>query len=79
MDDTEWIEINGAKMDRAYFEANIKEAKSALWNPAIIPREADHRHCLVCEIAMSAGNHAFRSSTGWLCKVCFSGYVESGQ
>jgi hypothetical protein len=79
MEENESVEINGAKMDRTYFEANVKDAKSVKWNRAVIPLDVDHRHCIICEFAMSAGTQSFRSSTGWLCESCFVKYVESGQ
>ncbi len=71
---TEYVDVNGAKIERSYFDDNVAEAHEYEWS---LVREIsdDHVHCIVCDVAVSRGMSAFRSGSKWLCKYCMEHFV----
>jgi len=72
----EFIDVNGARIERTLFEDNVEEARDCVWHPAPYSQADNHTHCIVCIIAISAGDSAFQSGMRWLCRYCHTTYVE---
>jgi hypothetical protein len=77
---TEWIDVNGAKIEKSFLEENISEAKQYAWRAAEAPSELDHTHCMICGLTISresiADRNAYRSAAGWLCSYCLNRFVK---
>ncbi|MBN2584898.1 MAG: hypothetical protein JXL80_17675 [Planctomycetes bacterium] len=71
----EHINVNGARIEREFFEANVAEARSCGWERTeCMGMTDDHEHCIVCTVAI--GNEvAYRSGCRWLCAYCYSHFV----
>lgn len=79
---TEWLVVNGARIEKAYFEENVAEAKTYAWEVARPQPEKGHVHCMVCGVTISADEDdrtalAYRSRGGWLCDHCYTNYVRN--
>lgn len=75
---TEWITVNGARMDRAYLRDCVAEARTYTWKAACWSKDNDHGHCIVCSATLSGADVGFLSEGGWLCTYCFENFVERG-
>lgn len=76
MPQPEYIEVNGAHIEREFFEANVEEARSCDWEQVEdMGTTGDHHHCIVCEVAI-ADKPAYRSGFRWLCHYCYSHFVK---
>lgn len=64
------VEVNGATMERGYFEKNLREAEACTWTPTVV--SGDHHHCIVCTVAIGDGEPAFNDEHRWLCGHCHS-------
>ena len=75
---TEIIEVNGAKMDKDYFNENVQEAKQLTWKEVKMNSLKDHTHCIICTIAMpnNQSETAFQSNSLTLCSFCHSSYLK---
>jgi hypothetical protein len=74
----EWIIVNGARIEKSYFDANVTEARSKTWTPARWDKTSDHGHCLVCGVTISLDKpDYFRSGSTSLCSYCFRNYVAT--
>jgi len=71
---TDYVDVNGAKIERSYFEDNVAEAQECDWSPAV-EVSGDHVHCIVCGLAMPRGICAFRADSRWLCQYCMEHFV----
>jgi hypothetical protein len=73
----EWILINGAKIDRAAFEANYARANDHAWEKIALTRDDGARSCLICGAAVpdKGATMAYASSAGILCAPCFERFV----
>lgn len=76
----EWILVNGARLEKSFFEANLVEARGCDWQPCVRRPEKPHKHCVVCGIASdeSAGV-GWCSDTRWLCQSCHREFIDSGK
>lgn len=73
---TEWVVVNGARIEKAYFEANVAEARSLSWTPSTWRQAGGHTHCLICGIALDADSgRCYESEGGWACVHCLDAYV----
>lgn len=76
----EWIEVNGAKIERAYFEENVREANNYEWECLEPPELPNHVHCMICNIAIGGLKMSeeliYKSKGGWLCDNCHDQYVK---
>ncbi|MCP5003719.1 MAG: hypothetical protein GY941_07160 [Planctomycetes bacterium] len=76
----ELIEVNGAKIERAYFEENVREANHYEWECLGSTDLEDHVHCMICNIAISglkkSEERIYKSKGGWLCGYCHDQYVK---
>jgi len=71
---TEWVMVNGARVERRFFDENLAEARSFRWEPVQLLVEGDHHHCLICGVVLGA-ELAHRSIGGYACRGCFSTYA----
>ena len=72
---TEYIEVNGARIDRSFLEENVSEAKDCAWRAAQVPTQDDHVHCIVCDLPMPRGSLGFRCDSRWLCDYCMERFI----
>lgn len=72
---TEYVDVNGAKIERSYFDDNVAEAREYDWL-LVGAISDDHVHCIVCDVAMSRGKSAFRAGNKWLCRYCMEHFVR---
>lgn len=74
----EWITVNGAKIEKSYFDANVAEAKSYSWTPYRWQEGNEHSHCIVCGVEICVENpDCFQSDKVWLCGYCFYHFVSN--
>ena len=77
---SEWIEINGARIEKGFFDDNVREAKSYDWKKIDSLKLTEHVHCLVCGVAIGGGTlspeKAYKSSGSWLCSYCYEHFVK---
>lgn len=73
------ITVNGAVMDRAFFEDNLTEARSIKWEVDTTGHRSDHHHCIVCTAPVIAESSVpvFRSGGRYLCSYCYEHFVKS--
>jgi hypothetical protein len=77
---SEWIDINGARIEKGFFEENVREAKRYTWTEIDSSKLDKHVHCLVCGIVIgdqtSEPEKLYKSSGGWLCSYCYQHFVK---
>jgi len=75
---TEWVLVNGARIERTFLEENIAEALKLSWRRVSNwGRSDDHRHCIICNVAVSGTETCYRSPSAWLCDYCYGEYVAA--
>jgi len=67
--------VNGARIERSFFEENVSEARGYTWQRARREKPKDHGHCMICNVALAGGDRSYRSEGGWLCSYCFDRFV----
>lgn len=72
---TSWVNVNGARVERAYLLACVAEARRYAWTEARWSRPDDHGHCLICNVALADGAVGFCSGPHWLCGHCHPRFV----
>lgn len=76
-----WIDINGARIEKEFFEQNVREARSYQWVEISIGSLSEHTHCMVCGITIGdeiAGpRRAFQSKGGHVCDYCYEQFVAT--
>ncbi len=78
MDDQ--VEVNGAKIDKDFFEENLKEARSVNWQKNIFLQKNNHSHCVICQKTISKKDASvYNSSIGWLCNYCYRSFIEKNK
>jgi hypothetical protein len=73
---TEWVEVNGARIERSFLEENVAEARLYSWEPTRFRTVGGHGHCIVCGVSVYRDDSCFRSEGGWLCPYCFTTFVN---
>jgi hypothetical protein len=77
---TEWVEVNGARIEKAFFDENVREATSYQWTEIDSSQLTEHVHCMVCAMAvpseLSRRERLYHSSGGHLCGHCYQSYVQ---
>jgi hypothetical protein len=70
--------VNGALMEKRFFDANLEEAKDLKWTRVDDSSSPIHRHCIVCmkSISIQPLDEAYRSGTRYLCAYCHEHYVN---
>ena len=75
----EYVEVNGARVEKSYFEANLVEARALDWRPATISVADDHQHCLICDVSLPHDTCAHRADGRWVCTYCRLRFLPEGQ
>ena len=72
------ITIDGALMDKQFFEENIQEAKGYSWEQKPMAMVHDHSHCIVCTTTLpnNQSNQVFVSGSLLLCDYCQRHYMS---
>jgi hypothetical protein len=70
-------EVNGAKIEKTFFDGNVKEARCYDWSLEQLSPDREHAHCIVCEVTIKQGVAAYRSRGGWLCTYCYDHFVKT--
>lgn len=71
-----FVKINGAKIEKTFFDANVKEAKGYDWSLQKLPPSLKHAHCIICNITIEQGVTARKSRGGWLCDYCYDHFLS---
>lgn len=71
------IFVNGAWIDRDFFEENLNDAKTVSWRPSVVEIEDDHHHCMICNKAIGPfiDEQVYESTIGWLCSYCYEHFI----
>jgi len=67
------VEVNGATMERGFFQDNLAEANACYWTSDVVA--ADHQHCTICSAAIGRGVAAFNAGHRWLCGSCHERFL----
>lgn len=69
--------VNGASIDRVFFEENVQEAKTYTWTEQPMAMALDHGHCIVCTITIpnSQSDKFFVSEGLLLCDSCYKNHL----
>lgn len=74
-----WIEVNCARIEKEFFEQNVREARGNRWVEVSIANLSGHTHCMVCGIAIGDGAlsppRAFQAKGGHICDYCYEQFV----
>jgi hypothetical protein len=75
---TEWVVVNGARIERLFFEANLQEAKNCTWDKqSHSADEHNHNHCLICNVeSKTGGDEGWFSDYRWICDPCHKAFIE---
>lgn len=70
--------VNGALMEKEFFEENLAEARKADWVETDSSKISNHMHCIVCTMALptQTKEKAYRSGNIWLCEYCYAHYLK---
>ena len=76
----EWIEVNGAKLEKDYFDANVREAKGHNWSEMSAADLAEHKHCMICWAAIDPEPKSavliYASKRGFVCAYCWGHFLK---
>jgi hypothetical protein len=74
---SDWVMVNGARIERSFLEANIAEVRSVgNWNEGRFSDASGHTHCIVWGVAIAKGDVGFESTHGWVCAYCYGTFVS---
>lgn len=82
MTEYEYVYINGAKIEKGYFEDSVAEANNYKWSLKPFPKENDHAHCIICGLAVperDKDDNAYYKTTDrnfWLCHYCYEHFIN---
>jgi hypothetical protein len=68
-----FVEFNGCKIERSFFDQNVAEAKSYQWKEGFVTK--DHVHCIVCMSAIKTKGFCFCHA--WLCDFCYKNFIKT--
>ena len=76
-----WVEVNGARIEKEFFDANLSESKSYDWTEAKLLDFAQHSHCMICGATIcsqsSMTTRAYKSKTAHVCAYCYDHFLKS--
>lgn len=72
----DWVMVNGARIERTFFEENVSEARRYNWLQTRWGNPNDHAHCMICGVVLSRGDICYRSDGGWVCPHCYENFVS---
>jgi hypothetical protein len=77
-----WVEVNGSKIEKFFFDENVNEAKSYNWIKTPVASLSGHAHCIICgitiELRPSFPIYAYKSKGGCVCSYCYDHFMKSG-
>ncbi len=76
---TEWVEVNGARIEKSYFEKNVREARGYKWMKIRTTTLAKHVHCMICGVAIDSGSStatAYASNGHCTCTYCHDHFLK---
>ncbi len=77
-----WITVNGARIEKEYFEANLQEAKGYNWNKIDHAKFSQHAHCMICGVTIDPktplASLSFKSKGGYICCYCYDHFLAKG-
>jgi hypothetical protein len=76
---TEWIEVNGARVEKSYLEENVREARSHKWTKIQTTKLTRHVHCMICGVAIDPGSStttAYESNEHYTCAYCHDHFLK---
>lgn len=78
MTSSDYVLVNGARIERRFFEENLEEARGLVWRNVDPATLVEHKHCLVCMKALpdDRDQRVFASGNRWLCGFCHSNFLE---
>ncbi len=77
----EWVTVNGAMIERRFFEENLAEARRYTWTRGSPGGPAErHVHCIICNIAIALdGGEFYESAGGALCSYCYAEFIAQAK
>jgi hypothetical protein len=76
---SKWVEINGAKIQKDFLEANIHEARNYDWSEICPVDLTEHVHCMICGVTIdpkyATKQCAFKSRGGYVCGYCYKHFL----
>lgn len=72
------VMVNGALMDKTFFEENVREANIYSWVEQPMSGLSDHGHCIVCTSALPNDQscRVYVSVSLLLCDHCYRNYLR---
>ena len=74
-----WVEVNGAKIEKEFLEANIREAHNYDWVEIHAADLKEHVHCMICGVTIDPKSAAppptFQSKGGYACDYCHEHFL----
>jgi len=75
-----WVEINGARIEKEFFDANVREAKAYDWVEVHVGDFAEHVHCIICGVAIDPKStlsiRAYKSKGCYVCSHCHDHFLK---
>lgn len=81
----EWVDVNGAKIEKQYLEESIAEAKSYQWKVDNWRDDQNHTHCLICNGTIPEkpllGRQIYYQTILpnkilWMCSYCYDRFIK---
>ena len=73
---TEWIIVNGARIEKEFLEGKIREAREQKWSVGQWSDSENHDYCMVCIATISVTDSAHMASqAGSLCMGCYDQFI----
>ena len=75
-----WIEVNGARVEKEFFNANIREAKGYDWAETCAGDLIEHVHCMICGVAIHSRStktiDAYKAKGVHVCAYCYDHFLK---
>ena len=75
-----WIEVNGARVEKEFFDANVREANGYDWAEIHAVDLAEHVHCMICGVTIDPKSptttKAYKSKGGNVCAYCYEHFLK---
>ena len=74
-----WIEVNGARVEKEFFDANVREARGYDWVETRASDLVEHVHCMICGVTINPPSpraiRAYKSKGGYVCSYCYDHFL----
>jgi hypothetical protein len=75
-----WIDVNGARVEKDFFDANVREAQGYDWIEIRAADLVEHVHCMICAITLDPQSPttawAYKSKGGCVCAYCYDHFLK---